>query len=90
MDQRLILADGTTYENGGCGEMSNNLYCNIRGNHDIADVASNFLNPAKTGTITMEAGDVTTTFNGYTRVTNISQVDASTITVVLNKSGGET
>lgn len=90
MAQKLILADGTTYENSGCGDMGENLYCNIRGNHDIADVASNFLNPAKTETITMEAGDVTTTFSGYTKVTNISQVDESTITIVLNKSGGET
>lgn len=89
MARKLILADGTEYDNSGCGEAGGKLFCNIQGEYNLVSVIQKFINAENTQTIIFEAGDIIDTFTGYTEIVGASQIEKSLITVTLRKPGGE-
>ena len=69
--QRLILMDGTTIENGACGYADGFLWCYIRG-YTMAQAATVFFDPSKTGRITFQYGEMSDVYEGFTNCTNLS------------------
>ena len=65
--RRLILADGTTYENGEAGYYDGVLWCYVPDKR-IPDVAPVFSDPARTAVIVFEYGEMADTYEGYTDV----------------------
>lgn len=87
--QRVILADGTTYDNGGCGDDGYTLYVNLRGTYNLVDIMQKFMAPANIAHIVMEAGDITSVFDGFTVIQSICQINPTYIAIVLKRPGGE-
>ena len=68
--RRLILADGTTFENGEAGYADGNLWCWIP--HCTMQTAVNiFMNPNKTKHIVFQYGDMEDVYDGFTNCTNV-------------------
>lgn len=65
--RRLILADGTTYENGEAGYYDGVLWCYVPDKR-IPDVAPVFSDPARTAVIKFEYGEMADTYEGFTEV----------------------
>lgn len=68
--RRLILADGTTFENGEVGYADGNLWCWIP-NCSMQTAVNVFMNPVKTKRIVFQYGDMEDAYNGFTNCTNI-------------------
>ena len=66
--RRLILADGTTLENGEAGYYDHVLWCYIPGG-TIPEMASVFTDPSKTAVIKFEYGEMADVYEGFTNVT---------------------
>ena len=68
--RRLLLNDGTVFENGECGEWEGNLWCTIP-DTTIIVVSAKFTDPDATKKIVFEYGEMSDTYKGYTNVTVI-------------------
>lgn len=68
--RRLILMDGTTIENGTAGYADAHLWCRVSG-FTMPQAAQIFLDPAKTGRITFEYGEMSDVYDGFTNCTSI-------------------
>lgn len=68
--QRLILMDGTQIEDGKAGYSDGRLWCWVTG-YTLAEAAAIFLDPAKTGKIVYEYGEMSTEYDGFTSCTNL-------------------
>lgn len=64
--RKLILADGTTYMEGECGQSEEFLWCWLPIGTDITKIFSDFTNPEKTARITFEYSSESITYEGYT------------------------
>ena len=81
--QRLILADGTTFENDSCGYSSGHLWCWLHGK-TMQEAAALFLDASKTARIVYEYGEMSDVYDGFTVCTNIF-IDYGEISVCLVK-----
>ena len=68
--QRLILADGMQIENCKCGCSTGHLWCWLTG-HTLQQAAQVFFDPAKTGRIVFEYGEMSDTYEGFTNCINL-------------------
>lgn len=69
--QRIILMDGTTLEDGRCGFADGFLWCWVK-DVTFQQAAEIFLDPAKTGKIIYEYGEMTDEYEGFTGCKSIS------------------
>lgn len=83
--RRLILADGTTIENGEAGYSSGYLWLWMPG-MTLPEAAGIFLDPEKTKKVTFEYGEMADTYEGYTTCTHLSVTDGK-VTVCMSKGG---
>lgn len=81
--QRLILADGTTIENGSCGYASAHLWCWLPGS-TMQEAAALFFDASKTARIVYEYGEMSDVYEGFTVCTNLF-IDDGQISVCLVK-----
>ena len=82
--RRLILMDGTRIENGSCGYAEGRVWCWITG-YTMPEAAAVFFDPAKTGRITFEYGEMSDVYEGYTVCTNLLINDDGQVSVCLKK-----
>ena len=82
---KLILNDGTIFENSHAIENGNNLYVYIQdGTSGIRDVFDAFIDPAKTSRIEFVGYDGNTiVFRGYNRLIAVRDEGREQITAVL-------
>ena len=80
--QRLILADGTTIENGTAGLSNGFLWCWFTG-YTLQQAATLFFNPEKTSRIVFEFGEMSADYDGFTQCTNLSIDNDGEISVCL-------
>lgn len=66
--RRLILADGTSIENGAAGYNSGSLWLTLPG-MTMMEAAVILFNPAKTGTIWFQYGEDEDEYKGFTTCT---------------------
>lgn len=64
--QKLILADGTEFENGSCGYAEKILWCYIKDYESENAVLLNFMDKSKTASITFEYGGNADVYEGFT------------------------
>lgn len=67
-DRKLILADGTEFQNGTCGYAEKNLWCYIRGYESESAVLLCFMDKAKLQTITFQYGSNSDVYEGFTEL----------------------
>ena len=70
--RRIILKDGTTFEDSGCGYADGFLWCYITG-LTLQDVVQTMMNPEKTVKIVYEYGEMSDTYEGFTNMFLIRQ-----------------
>ena len=83
--QRLIFLDGTTIENGSCGYADGCLWCWITG-YTMQQAAAIFFDPAKTGKITYEYGEMSDEYEGFTNCTNLFIDNDGQVSACLKRS----
>lgn len=66
--RKLILADGTEYQNASCGCADNVLWCYLSPENTIGDLAQAFSDEEKTATIRFEAGEQQVSYTGFTEL----------------------
>ena len=82
--QRLILMDETTIEDGKCGYADGRLWCWLIG-YTMQQAAGIFLDPAKTGKIVYEYGEMSSEYDGFTNCTNLFIDNDGKVSVCLMK-----
>lgn len=70
--RRLILADGTTIEDGEAGQAAGFLWLYIPG-LNMREVADTVLDEEKTAEIRFEYGEMADTYTGYTECRSINR-----------------
>lgn len=68
--QRLIFLDGTIIEGGSCGYADAKLWCWVKG-FTMPEAAQIFFDPAKTGKIIFEYGEMSNEYDGFTNCINL-------------------
>ena len=81
---RLILMDGTTLENATAGSAGGFLWCMVPG-MTMAQAASVFFDPEKTGHIVFQYGEMSDEYDGYTTCTAIMTDTGGNISVSLTR-----
>lgn len=85
--RRLILADGTTIENGEAGYAEGFLWCYFSG-MTLTDAAAIFLDAEKTARIRFEYGEMADEYEGFTTV-RVMRTDADgEVSICLEKGDG--
>lgn len=85
--RRLILADGTTIENGEAGYAEGFLWCYFSG-MTLTDAAAIFLDAEKTARIRFEYGEMADEYEGFTTV-RVMRTDADgEVSICLEKGAG--
>lgn len=64
--QKLILADGTEFDNSSCGFSEKILWCYINSYESENAVMLSFMDKTKTSTITFQYGSNSDVYEGYT------------------------
>ena len=82
--QRLILMDGTTIENGTAGYSQGVLCCWFTG-YTLPQAAQMFLDPAKTGRIVFEYGQMSDNYEGFTNCTYLMIDSDGKVSVCLTR-----
>ena len=82
--RRVILKDGTRFENGEAGYASGFLWLYLRG-CSMASAASTFMNPLKTDLIVFQYGDMEDRYEGFTKCTDLMDDRNGTISVCMVK-----
>ena len=80
---RLILNDGTVIENGRAGKADKILWLWLPG-WTMAQAAEIFFDPAKTGKIIFQYGEMEDVFTNYTNCTSL-MMDSGEIAVSLER-----
>lgn len=70
--QRIILNDGSYFEDGRCGFSDGFLWCWVR-NITLQQAAGFFFNPDKTGKIVYEYGEKQDEYEGFTSCISLSK-----------------
>lgn len=83
--RRVILADGTTYENADCGYSGGFLWNYIPGDLSLPKTAMFFFDNNKTERIVYEYGEKSDEYIGMTEVVNISKDTDGMIRICLKK-----
>ena len=83
--RRLILADGTTIENGEAGYSSGYIWMWVP-EMTMPEAAAIFLDPEKTKRILFQYGDMEDEYTDFTVCTYLSVVDEK-VTVCMTKGG---
>ena len=86
-DQRLIMKDGTTIENGRCGYSEGHLWCWITG-YTMQQAAAIFFDPDKTGKIVYEYGEMSDEYAGFTVCVNLFIDADGKVSVCLVRGNG--
>lgn len=82
--QRLILKDGTKIEDGSCGYADGRLWCWVHG-YSLQQAARIFTNPAKTGKIVYQYGEMSSEYDGFTECVNLFIDNDGKVSVCLVK-----
>ena len=87
--RRIILADGTTFENAECSRTENSLRCYIPGS-SMHDIYQSIFDREKMATIVYQHEEYEDMYTGYTEVRDMHLNDVfRQIDVGLKHSGGE-
>lgn len=70
--RRLIMGDGTVFEEGECGYAEHQLWCWIK-NITFAEAFAVFSNPFKTNTIRFIHSNIEEIYTGFTTINIIKQ-----------------
>ncbi len=82
--RRLIMRDDTVIEDGEAGYVQGNLWLWFRG-YTLQQAAEIAFNPLKTGMITFEYGEMSDTYEGFTRCMGIQMDMDGRISVCLTQ-----
>ena len=85
--RRIILADGTTLEDGEAGFASGYLWIWITG-MTLPEAAGIFFEPAKTERIRFQYGEMQDVYEGYTACIHLSTTEGR-LSVCLTKGGND-
>ena len=66
--QKLILADGTEFENSSCGFSEKRLWCYVNNYTSESAVLMAFMDKEKTSTITFQYGSHSDVYEGFTEL----------------------
>ncbi len=83
--RRVILQDGTTYENATCGYAEGFLWVTVPGDQSLPAVSMVFFDPEKTATIVFEYGEMSDTYHDMTTVRQVGKDNDGIIRICLTK-----
>ena len=83
--RRIILADGTTFENADCGYADGFLWNYIPGDLNLQETAMIFFDKTKTARIIYEYGEMSDEYTGMTELKQIAKDNTGMIRICLTK-----
>lgn len=82
--QRLVMADGTTIEDGRAGYSSGKLWVWFTG-YTLPEASTIFFDPTKTERIVYEYGNMSDVYEGYTEVISMNIDEDRVVSIALVK-----
>ena len=83
--ETLELNDGTVLENSNAHRDGERLYVYIQNGSSLREVFDLLIEPEKTAKIIKRAPEIETVFEGFTKLTNVTDNENGFITAVLKK-----